>query len=103
MTARLIIGIAKASKTAAHLAVLLHFMHCIADCVPVLPKQVKGLLAPQRSWWRSAVKTVGGRWGLRAFSIPDNWQEPASLDYVYDDDEANMPIHYIAAGAPVSM
>lgn len=61
------------------------------------------LVAPEKSIWKSAVGALFGPWGLRALGVPENWQEGASLDYVYDDDQANLPIHYIAYGSHVSM
>jgi hypothetical protein len=66
-------------------------------------KQVEQLLAPEKSLWKLAVGAVFGTWGLRTLGIPENWQEGASLDYVYDDDQANLPIHYMAYGSPISM
>ena len=35
--------------------------------------------------------------------MQEDWLAPARLDFVYDDEEANMPIHYIALGSPVSL
>lgn len=40
---------------------------------------------------------------LKKLGLYEDWLAPARLDYVYDDDMANMPIHYIALGAPVSL
>lgn len=40
---------------------------------------------------------------LRRFGVHEDWLKPARLDFVYDDEEANMPIHYIALGSPVSL
>jgi len=51
--------------------------------------QVDALLREQRSVVKRALQ--------------EDWRRPARLDFVYDDDRANMAMHYIAAGAPVSL
>ena len=65
--------------------------------------QVEALLREQRSIVKLALQAVGGRWLLACLGVEEDWRQPARLDYVYDDDCANMAVHYIAAGAPVSL
>jgi hypothetical protein len=65
--------------------------------------QVASLLSEQPSTWKRGIQRVVGSWLLHKLGVYDGWLSPARLDYVYDDDGANMPIHYIALGAPVSM
>jgi hypothetical protein len=65
--------------------------------------QVDALLREQRSVVKRALQALGGRWLLRCLGVEEDWRRPARLDYVYDDDRANMAMHYIAAGAPVSL
>ncbi|KAK9832549.1 hypothetical protein WJX81_008317 [Elliptochloris bilobata] len=66
-------------------------------------REVEALLREQRSVVKLALQAVGGRWLLACLGVEEDWRQPARLDYVYDDDCANMAVHYIAAGAPVSL
>lgn len=65
--------------------------------------QVASLLSAQQSLWKVGVQRLVGSWVLRRFGVQEDWLAPARLDFVYDDEEANMPIHYIALGSPVSL
>lgn len=65
--------------------------------------QVDALLREQHSVVKRALQALGGRWLLRCLGVEEDWRRPARLDFVYDDDRANMAMHYIAAGAPVSL
>lgn len=65
--------------------------------------QVAALLSEEGSLWRRSVHRVVGGWLLRRLGLGQDWLAPARLDYVYDDDLGNLPIHYIALGTPVSM
>lgn len=67
------------------------------------PCQVASLLSAQQSLWKVGVQRLVGSWVLRRFGVQEDWLAPAQLDFVYDDEEANMPIHYIALGSPVSL
>ena len=64
---------------------------------------MEALLREQRSVIKRALQAVGGRWLLACLGVEEDWRQPARLDFVYDDDCANMAVHYIAAGAPVSL
>ncbi len=64
---------------------------------------MEALLREQRSVVKLALQAMGGRWLLRCLGVEEDWRQPARLDFVYDDDCANMAVHYIAAGAPVSL
>ena len=61
------------------------------------------LLSEEGSLWRRGVHRVVGAWLLRRLGLGQDWLAPARLDFVYDDDLGNLPIHYIALGTPVSM
>ncbi|BDA50235.1 probable Ankyrin repeat and IBR domain-containing protein 1 [Coccomyxa sp. Obi] len=66
-------------------------------------RKVASLLSAQQSLWKVGVQRLVGSWVLRRFGVQEDWLAPARLDFVYDDEEANMPIHYIALGSPVSL
>eukprot|EP00884_Botryococcus_braunii_P009051 jgi/Botrbrau1/18147/Bobra.53_1s0018.1 len=66
-------------------------------------KEVDLLLAPEKSIWKTVIEYLLGPWGLRMLGVPENWREGARLEYVYDDDQANLPIHYMAFGSPASI
>ncbi|CAL8465257.1 g4792 [Coccomyxa elongata] len=66
-------------------------------------RKVASLLSAQQSLWKVGVQRLVGSWVLRRFGVREDWLAPARLDFVYDDEEANMPIHYIALGSPASL
>ncbi|DBA82555.1 TPA: hypothetical protein ACH3X2_000769 [Trebouxia sp. C0005] len=59
-------------------------------------KALQKALAPQTTTWRHTV------WNWLRGVDPDAASLPATLDYVYEDDLCNLPVHYIACGAPAS-
>ncbi len=61
------------------------------------------LLSECSSAWRRGLQRMVGPWVARRLGLAEDWAAPASLSFVYDDDLAHLPIHYIALGAPVSM
>ena len=68
-----------------------------------MPPQVAALLSESSSAWRRGLQRMVGPWAARRLGLAEDWAAPASLSFVYDDDLAHLPIHYIALGAPVSM
>jgi len=69
-----------------------------AACLRGDVEAVQRLLLPRRlPRWKVALKAVLGPSLLHAVGI-DTSTAAARLDYVYCDDHANMPIHYIAKG-----
>ena len=65
--------------------------------------QVAALISEHSSAWRRGLQRVVGSWVLRRLGLREDWAAPAKLGFVYEDDLAHLPVHYIALGAPVSM
>ena len=60
--------------------------------------QVAHALKPQEHlWWRYARKLLGFL-SASAAKQGNPAEEAADLDWAYDDDAGNLPIHYIALG-----
>lgn len=68
---------------------------------PFCNRAVKELLK-RSTGWKSVVGGFFGSRIVRLVGIDPDWQDPAFLEFVYEDDEANLPVHYIALGLPAS-
>ena len=65
---------------------------------------MSALLSEHSPLWKRSMARMLSAWLLRRLGVErEDWLTPAALDFVYDDDAANMPVHYVALGAPVSM
>ena len=73
------------------------------NIVSELMLQVAHALKPQEYlWWRYARKLFSFL-STSAAKQRDSSEEAAELDWAYDDDAGNLPIHYIALGAKPSL
>ena len=69
----------------------------------MLTLQVAHALKPQELlWWRYARKLLSYL-STSAAKHRSLSEEAADLDWVYDDDCGNLPIHYIALGTKPSL
>ena len=59
-------------------------------------KALQNALVPQTTTWRHKL------WNWLRGADQDAASLPATLKYVYEDDLCNLPVHYIACGAPAS-
>ena len=73
------------------------------NVVSMLSLQVAHALKPQEFlWWRYARKLLG-YFSTSAAKQRTLCEEAADLDWAYDDDTGNLPIHYIALGTKPSL
>ena len=71
--------------------------------VSLLISQVANALKPQEHlWWRYA-RMLLGYLSSSAAQQRKLSEEAADLDWAYDDDAGNLPIHYIALGTKPSL
>ena len=57
---------------------------------------LQNALVPQTLTWRHTL------WNWLRGVDQDAAGLPATLDYAYEDDHFNLPVHYLACGAPAS-